>query len=84
MTLRLFLFHDGIEEILVAARDPEDAFTVVDEAFGKGAGDDLITSFMGEYGSEVASVIAKRRRVVLRDKPGRFRKDTLTKVRDDG
>jgi hypothetical protein len=47
--MKLFIFYDGIEEIIVAANDREDAFTVIEEQFGAEAADELIMSRMSEY-----------------------------------
>lgn len=88
--LRLFIFHDDIEEIMVSARDGNDAFDVVDEALGDGVADDLILSFLNEYppemvvsGSKTASQIAaKGRRIVEHRHSGSENKKRMIKPSD--
>lgn len=87
--MKLFLFYDDVEEIVVAATDREDAFKVVEEKYGKEAADLLIMSHMLEYPPDfeltarhLAANIADDpagRRVAVKGGPGHFRKPLPTR-----
>lgn len=59
MGLRLFLFYDDIEEILVAAADKGDAFAVIEERWGAEAADALIMASLSEVKPETAEDLLK-------------------------
>ena len=52
--LKLFVFSDDVEQILISAYDREDAFNVVEEQFGDEAADELIISKLYEYPNNFA------------------------------
>lgn len=77
--LHLYLFHDDIEEFLVAAKDKEDAFTVIEEAHGSDAADQLVMSGLHEYPDnfklqpdKTAGKLASKRKIVSHGGPGTF------------
>jgi len=84
-TLHLYIFYDDVEEILVAAKDRDDAFNVVDEAYApyKNCGDNLILSRLSEYPHDfvfpkgntakwMLKKLFKRRRGLIQAEPGTF------------
>lgn len=84
--LKLFIFHDGIEELVVVAKGREDAFIVINETCNQYTDDpasDLIMSQLTEYpddfqfdpDSTAKTLVNKYGRGLLsRGKPGKFKK----------
>ena len=71
--IRTFLFHDDIEEILVAAIDPNDAFMVIQEAYGKKAADGLILARLTEVACPPGTAVMGRG-ILATGRPGTFRR----------
>lgn len=65
----LFLFHDDVEELLVAAMDQEDAFQVIQEVWGPDAADELVLSRLSMY----PDLRVQHRGLLGEGPPGKFR-----------
>jgi hypothetical protein len=72
--MRLFLFHDGIEEVLIGAADTSDAFAVIEERWGADAADELILAHLDEYRDDVAASVAPSRGILGHGDPNTFTK----------
>lgn len=91
--MKLFIFHDDIEEIMVAAKDRDDAFVLIEEQYGAEAADELVLSFMDEYppdmvvtkkGKTAGELAAVGRRIVEHRGAGEISRMAMVKPSREG